>query len=398
MSKVLIIHATVIGLERLLLDHSVFCENGVIKKIAPSSEMNPNSADEVIDAGGDYLSPGFIDLHFHGVHEHLMDDGPEHFEAITKILPQYGVTGLLPCICPRPTGEDAAYTASVAEVKSAGCHVFGFHFEGPFLTRTGALPKESLGGYDPDRVAALIEAAGSYPSVFSIAPDFDRIVKLLPAMTAGNMPAFITHTQASVEETLAAVEAGACHATHFYDVFPIPDEYEPGARACGAVEVILADPNVSVDFILDGEHVMPIAVKMALQCKSPDKVCLITDSNIGAGFPPGLYGFMGKEVEFKYPGGPARMTENTDWPGALAGSGLTMDAAVRNAIEMVGVDLSMAVRMASANPAKVLRMDDTKGQIKTGYDADMLLLDKELEVQQTWVSGKSVFQREAVAK
>jgi N-acetylglucosamine-6-phosphate deacetylase len=398
MAKLLISHATVVGLDRLLPDHSVFCENGVIKKIAPSSEMNSASADEVIDAGGEYLSPGFIDLHFHGVHEHLMDDGAEHFEAITRILPQYGVTGLLPCICPRPKGEDAAYAASVSEVKSAGCHVFGFHYEGPFLTLTGALPKDALGGYDPERVSSLIEAAKPYPSVFSIAPDFDQIIKLLPAMTAGNMPAFITHTRASVEETLAAVEAGACHATHFYDVFPIPDDYEPGARPCGAVEVILADPNVSVDFILDGEHVMPIAVKMALQCKSPDKVCLITDSNVGAGLPPGRYGFMGTEVEFKYPGGPARMTEKAHWPGALAGSGLVMDQAVRNAIDMVGVDLPLAVRMASANPAKVLRMDDTKGQIKTGYDADMCLLDKELEVQQTWVSGKSVFQREAVAR
>ncbi len=398
MSRLRIDHATVIGLDGLLPDHAVFCEDGVIKEVAPSAAMTLVSAGTVIDAGGDYLSPGFIDLHFHGVHEHLMDDGPEHFDAITRILPRYGVTSLLPCICPRPKGEDAAYTSALAEVKSAGCHVLGFHFEGPFLTLTGALPPEALGSYDPQRVTALIDAAKPYPSVFSIAPDFDQIVKLLPAMTAGDQPAFMTHTHASVSQTLEAIAAGACHATHFYDVFPIPDEYEAGARACGAVEVILADPNVSVDFILDGEHVMPIAVKMALQCKGPDRVCLITDANIGAGLPPGRYDFMGTEVEFHYPGGPARMTKNSPIPGVLAGSGLTMDLAVRNAIKLVGVDLPLAVRMASANPAQVLRMEQTKGQIKTGFDADFLLLDKELQVRQTWVSGQSVFQREAATR
>ena len=178
MSKLLLHHATVIQLDCLLPDHSVYCENGIIQKIVPSTEMKSEFADEVIDANGNYLSPGFIDLHFHGVHEHLMDDGPEHFEAITRIVPQYGVTGLLPCICPRPKGEDAEYTASLSKVKSVGCHIFGFHFEGPFLTLTGALPKEALGGYDPQRVTSLIDAAKPYNSVFSIAPDFDRITKL----------------------------------------------------------------------------------------------------------------------------------------------------------------------------------------------------------------------------
>jgi N-acetylglucosamine-6-phosphate deacetylase len=392
MSTLLINHATVVLLDELKEDYSVYCENGIIKKLAPSRTMNDHFADQIIDAAGNYLAPGFIDMHFHGVHKYLMDSGPEHFEAITRILPQYGVTGILPCISPRPKGEDATYAAELAKVKSAGCHVFGFHFEGPFLKLTGALPKEAVGQYEPDRVRALINSAKPYNSVFSISPDFDRIVDLLPIMTANNMPAFITHTQASVEQTLEALAAGACHATHFYDVFPIPEEYEPGARSCGAVEAILADPTVSVDFILDGEHVKPISVQMALQCKGPDRVCLITDSNIGAGLPPGRYKFFDYEIEYAYQGGPARMTENTIWPGGLCGSGLTMDLAVRNAVKMLGVDVPLAVRMASTNPAKVLGVDSTKGKIATEYDADLVLLDKSLTVQKTWITGQSVYQ------
>jgi len=176
-------------------------------------------------------------------------------------------------------------------------------------------------------------------------------------------------------------------------VFPYPGEIEPGVRSCGAVEVILADERVSVDFILDGEHVDPMAVKMALQCKGPDKVCLITDANIGAGSKPGKYMVGEAEVEFAYPGGPARMTENSSYPGNLAGSGLTMDLAVRNAIKMLDVDLPLAIKMVSSNPAKVLGVDRSKGQIKAGFDADLVLLNSSLEVEQTFVAGKCCYKK-----
>jgi len=237
-------------------------------------------------------------------------------------------------------------------------------------------------------VKELIDAARPYKAVFSIAPDFEGIGQLIPVMANNNTPVFITHTKANVEQGQAAIELGVRHATHFYDVFPCPEETDAGVRPCGVVEAVLADPKVSVDFILDGEHVDPIAVKMALQCKGPDRICLITDSNVGAGLEPGRYRFnKDTEIEFKYPGGPARAPENPNYPGCLAGSGLTMDRAVRNAMDMLGVDLPMAVRMASANPAKVLGLDNCKGEIKQGYDADIILMDKNLDIMQTWIGG-----------
>jgi len=162
-------------------------------------------------------------------------------------------------------------------------------------------------------------------------------------------------------------------------------------RTCGAVEAVLADPRVSVDFILDGEHVHPVAAEMALQCKGPDRVCLITDANIGAGLPPGRYRFLDAEVRFAYEGGPARLTENSYLPGGLAGSGLTMDRALRNALRLLGVDLPQAVRMVSGNPARVLGMSDRKGQIREGFDADFVLLDEDIEVVSTWVGGECRF-------
>ena len=373
---------------------SVLCRDGRISGVGPYGEYAGAEDVERVDGGGCYLSPGFIDLHIHGVHSHRVDCGVGELEAVCGILPRYGVTGFLPTIQPRPKGEDAEYVKRLAGIVSGGTEVLGFHMEGPFVSLTGALPKEALGANDPGRVRALIEASGPYRAIFSIAPDFEGITDLIPLMAENDTPVFMTHTAASVKQTQAAIAAGACHATHFYDVFPCPPVTEGGARPCGAVEAILADRNVSVDFIVDGEHVDPVAVQVALQCKGPDGVCLITDANVGAGLPPGVYeGFGGLKVEFAYEGAPARETAEMEYPGALAGSGLTMDRAVRNAMKLVGVDLCQAVRMASTNPAKVLRLDGRKGMIKAGFDADMVLLDRDLLVKQCWVGGKSCYQR-----
>ncbi len=392
MSKLLITNAVVVGTERLFENHAVLCENGKIVKICPAEQTKTNGGDSTIDAQGKYLAAGFIDLHIHGLLKYLIDDGPEDLAAISKLLPRYGVTGFLPTVCPLPKGRDAEFLSSLAKTKAAGAEILGFHLEGPFLSRTGALPPEALGGDDSGRVNNLILAAKPYKAIFSISPEFENICGLIPLMSKNNTPVFITHTAANVKQTQAAIEAGARHATHFYDVFPCPEENDPGVRPCGTVEAILADSRVSVDFILDGEHVDPVAVKMALACKGPDRVCLITDANKGAGLPPGRYKAVGGEVEFKYPGAPARLTENTGCPGGLAGSGLTMDLAVRNAVKMLGIDIPLAVRMAGANPAGVLGLKD-KGRIEPGFDADMILLDRDLNICMTWVCGERCYRK-----
>ena len=392
MTTLKIHNARVITLEKILEKYTVVCENGRITRIAPDESLPEVSTDEEVDAGGSYLTPGFIDIHTHGVLGHSPDDGLEKVAAVCEAQPQFGVTGLLMTLSPRPKGEDAEYVRSVAELNPPGTRILGFHLEGPFLTLTGAFRAEALGKADTGRVRDLIDAGNPLPVVFSISPDFEGVKDLLPLMS-GN-PVFMTHTKATVEQTQAAIEAGVRHATHFYDVFPFPDDPHTGVRPCGAVEAVLADPRVSVDFILDGEHVHPIAVKMALACKGPDRVCLITDSNVGAGMPPGRYiGFGGEEFEFTYPGGPARYTEKAHIPGGIVGSGLTMDFCVRNALKFLDIDLPLAVRMVSANPAQVLGIDDRKGRIMTGFDADLVLLDSELHVERTWIGGESIYRR-----
>ena len=347
---------------------------------------------EIEDRSECYLLPGFIDMHIHGVHNFLVDDGPEALAGMCRTLPRYGVTGFLPTVSPSPMGQDSAYLKTLSATSPEGTHILGFHLEGPFLALTGAFNKDAIGGGGADRVNALIAAAKPYKCIFSISPDVDGIFDLIPIMAQDDTPVFMTHTAANVQQTQKAIELGARHCTHFYDVFPCPPVSEPGVRPSGIVEAVLADPRVSVDFILDGVHVDPIAVKMALVAKQsgPGSVCLITDANVGAGFQPGTYTFgnMG-DICFDYPGAPARSVKDH----TLAGSGLTLDVALRNAVKLLGLDLVAASKLLSYNPAKVLHLEKQKGLLASGYDADFVVLDGNLEVQSTWVSGKEFYKK-----
>ncbi len=347
---------------------------------------------EIEDRSECYLLPGFIDMHIHGVHNFLVDDGPEALAGMCRTLPRYGVTGFLPTVSPSPMGQDSAYLKTLSATSPEGTHILGFHLEGPFLALTGAFNKDAIGGGGADRVNALIAAAKPYKCIFSISPDVDGIFDLIPIMAQDDTPVFMTHTAANVQQAQKAIELGARHCTHFYDVFPCPPVSEPGVRPSGIVEAVLADPRVSVDFILDGVHVDPIAVKMALVAKQngPGSVCLITDANVGAGFKPGTYTFgnMG-DICFDYPGAPARSVKDH----TLAGSGLTLDVALRNAVKLLGLDLVAASKLLSYNPAKVLHLEKQKGLLASGYDADFVVMDGNLEVQSTWVSGKEFYKK-----
>ena len=386
--RTLISGAEVVLPDRVAAGRAVAIENGRIAQVAPEGELRPGPGDHLVSAAGQYLAPGFIDLHIHGAGRWLADDGPEALAGLLALLPRYGVTGALPAVTPRGEREDAARVAALAAARAPGAALLGFLFEGPFLALGGALGAGSLARPEPRRVEALIAAARPHRAVFAVSPEVQDVLEVIPLMGREGAPVFISHTRADVRQTQAAIEAGARHATHFYDVFPSPAETEPGVRPCGAVEAILADPRVSVDFILDGEHVDPVAVKLALACKRPDRVCLATDANVGAGLGASRYRFAGQEIVISRPGAAARLGERSHAPGALAGSGLTMDRAVRNAVELLGLDLPQAVRMASANPAAVLGLAGRKGRVQPGFDADLVLLDAALRVTRTWIGGE----------
>ena len=392
-------HAKVVTLTDILPDRTVVVEEGRIRSILPArmAPAAPVGAAR-IDAGGALLTPGFIDLHTHGLLDYHVLKGPDDLVGMARALPRFGVTGWLPTITPR-TSRDQIETmrllarAAAEESSGPSARVLGFHCEGPYLALAGAIESASLSRAAPGYLSALIEATRPFKAVFSVAPDLPGVLPLIEIMRSHEAIVFMPHTAATPEETETAIAAGASHATHFYDVFPTPPVTEAGVRPCGTVEAIYAHPEVSVDFILDGVHVDPVAVRMALRCKGPDKVCLITDSMVGCGKVGRFRKASGTIVEFSAPGMPARIVGKDGKPGVLDGSGLTMNRAVGNAVRFGVADLPLAVRMATANPARIIGRGDRKGQIKEGYDADLVLLDDAFDPIRTWVGGECVFER-----
>lgn len=363
---------------------SLLCEEGKIRRFLPVGEVPPPAA-EVLEGEGRYLAPGYIDLHIHGLQGFVAEQGPESLQQICRILPEYGVTGFLPTLTPQP--DDAVLLKSLASIPKTGAENLGFFLEGHYLKLNGAIPGKNS-DYSLSFLERLYESAAPYNLVLGVSPEIPEVVGLLPRIAKSGYPAFVTHTCAGVEQTRQAIALGATHATHFYDVFPYPGDKEGGVRGCGAVEAFLAAPGTTVDFILDGEHVQPVAVQMALRCLGEENVCLITDANINAGMPPGNYvGLGGTPVVVEHPGGPARMSGETATPGALTGSGLTLDVAVQNAVRLLGLPLHKAVAMSSHNPAKVLGLEKRKGDLAPGFDADFSLLDDSYQVTACYVGG-----------
>lgn len=381
--KKLFLHAKVFSEGTIYEDYGVLVDQGKIVRIGPSASFD--SEGTVIDLEGDYLVPGFIDMHIHGLFDILVDNGKDDVERLSSELPQFGVTGFLPTVLPHIPEGEKELLQDIAKSESIGADILGIFCEGPFIAKTGAIPPDALGDKSVTHMENMRKWLSPKRVIFAIAPEIEAMEDLVPKMGS---PIFITHTQASVEQTEKAIDLGARHATHFYDVFPVPGNPVGGVRPVGAVEVILADPRASVDFILDGEHVAPVVLRMAKACKPITSISLITDSNLGAGFPPGVYQGLGsEEVSFAYEGAPARGTANSLHPGGLYGSGLTLARAVKNVLKFKVGTLEEALTMVSTSPAKVLELYGTKGDIQKGFDADIVRLSSDLEVLATWVRG-----------
>jgi N-acetylglucosamine-6-phosphate deacetylase len=342
-----------------------------------------------LDGGGRLLTPGLIDLHTHGVMHSLYEAGPEGLRAAARELGRFGVTAVLPTIVPQMRAgclenlaAIAAAIPSVTEVR-----IPGLHLEGPFMAVGGAACPTLPG--DLGLLEEILAACGGRVAVMSLSPDAPNIVPVIRRLRERGIVVFLTHTRAGVEETEAALAAGAVHATHFYDVFHAPAETEPGARPVGAVEAILADPRASVDFIADGVHVHPTAIRAALAAKGWRGVILITDSNIGAGLRPGVYDTpWGYPVRVSPTDAARHATKNF-----LAGSSLTMNRGMANLLRWLQLPPEQVWAMGTLNPARLLGLE-RQGRLEPGAEADFVLWEENLDPAQTWVGGVCTYDRE----
>ena len=331
------------------------------------------------------LTPGLIDVHTHGIERHIYEASPAALQAAAGALARYGTTSVLPTLYAALTRARLPELDQLAGALEKTA-LPGFHLEGPFLALAGAGAQTGPG--DLGLLAELLAACRHRVRAMSISPETPNIVPVIHRLREAGIAVFMTHTRASVEQTAAAIAAGAQHATHFYDVFPVPPETEPGVRPVGAVETILADRRASVDFIADGVHVHPMAIKAALAAKGWAGLVLISDSNIGAGLPPGIHDTpWGYQVRVAAGAAARHATE-----GFLAGSALTMNAGIRNLLCWLDLPAEQVWAMGTLNPARLAGLPG-KGRLAVGADADLVLWDENLEPLKTWMGGECVYEK-----
>jgi N-acetylglucosamine-6-phosphate deacetylase len=368
---------------------------GKIAATGPADRL-PSDISQTIDGGGRLMTPGFVDVHTHGIEHYAYEADVEQLLEASRHLGRYGTTCAFPTLYQSMSKDKLSdlerFAAALTKAEDA-C-LPGLHLEGPFMAVTGAGAQTIPG--DVGLLDELLAAAGGKTKIMSLSPEVANIVPVIERLCERGVIPFVTHTRATLAQVEAALDAGARHATHFYDVFPLPPETDPGVRPVGAVEAFLADPRATVDFIADGVHVHPTAIRAAAAAKGWQGVILITDSNIGAGLPPGIYESpVGGTVKIA-PGDAARIhSPGSPLHNVLAGSALTMDRGMSNLSKWLDLPLEKVWAMGTANPARLLGLAN-KGTLRIGADADLVLWDRTsdgvFQAKRTWVGGRCVFE------
>ncbi|MDX2162095.1 MAG: N-acetylglucosamine-6-phosphate deacetylase [bacterium] len=340
--------------------------------------------DVTFNAAGKFVLPGFIDLHVHGSVGHdVMDATPEALDAMARYFAAHGVTGWLPTTL---THRHEALMAALTNVKArmaggapAGAKMLGARLEGPYLNR------EKAGAQNPgyirephmDEVNALLDL--DVIRLLDIAPEVNGADAVIAACKRRGVVTSAAHTNATYEQVLHAHSIGLTHSTHTFNA-----QSPLNHRAPGTVGAVLTTDSMTAEVICDGVHVHPAAVRIAAHCKGAN-LALITDAIRPAGMPEGDYPFDERIVTLR--DGAVRLPD-----GTLSGSALAMNDGVRKFRDLTG-DLAWASRAASAVPARVIGLHGRKGTLDAGMDADLIVVDEDLNVYLTVVEGEIVYRQ-----
>jgi N-acetylglucosamine-6-phosphate deacetylase len=389
---IVITNGKVVTPRSVLENHCVVIGNGVIKQITPTAQVLWPQDAQVLDVGGAFVAPGFVDIHVHGaMGRDTMEGSVEALAQIAKFHATGGTTAMTPSvICDSREKMDAALDAIQQALGRdfGGARILGAHLEGPYLNakQAGALPEQFLRHPDPAEYTAWLDREGLVTHM-TLAPELPGALELIDALMEREIVPCGGHTAATGDEVEAAIERGLCHATHLFSAMSAVTKVGP-IRVAGAVEAFLADDRVMVEVIADGKHLPVLMLRMTVNAKGVDGVCLVTDATAGAGLPEGAEFSVGATRGVVQDG--VGMLPSG---AALAGSAATMIRVVRTMVERAGVSLPDAVRMASLNPARVLSLAGHKGSLEPRKDADVVVFSPSFEVQMTMVGGQVQFQR-----
>lgn len=360
-------------------DGILLIEDGRIVAAGPREAVALRAGTREYDASHWTAAPGFVDMHIHGAGGHdVMEPSPEAVGRVATTVTRFGTTTFLATTVtasPEDTCRSLEILASAARRGPVGANgapaaeLAGIHFEGPFISpaRRGVHPPEWIAAPSLPLLERLLGAAGDAARVLTLAPELPGALALVDrAKAAGLVPA-MGHTNATYEEAIAAIERGACHGVHVFNAMR-PFVH----RDTGVIGAVLTRPEVTAEIIADGVHVDAPAIEILLASKGIDGVILVSDGTAATGMPDGNYRLGTFEVTVS--AGVCR-----DDAGHLAGSTLTLDRAVRNLVAL-GVPLADALRMATLNPARRLGLENRKGHLAPGLDADVVFLDESLHV------------------
>jgi N-acetylglucosamine-6-phosphate deacetylase len=334
----------------------------------------------IVDAGGHWLTPGFIDLHGHGAGGHSFDDGPDELFQALAVHRAHGTTRSVISLVANPLAQLRDSLEYIADLAALDPLVLGSHLEGPFLAveRRGAHNPKFLCDPDPELVEQLIGASRGTLRQLTIAPELPNALEAIDVLVEAGVVVAVGHTNATQEQAATAFDRGARLLTHAFNAMPGIHH-----RAPGPVVAALEDERVTLELILDGLHVHPDVARLAFT-QAPGRIALITDAMAAAGSDDGDYRLGSLNVTVS--NGLAVLSGTS----TIAGSTLTQDAALRIAVTSAHLEPHRAVEALSLTPARVLGREHELGLLKPGYLADAVLLDHEWNVRGVWAAGSPV--------
>jgi len=354
-----------------------------------SRRIDPAGA-TVVDAIGCYVVPGFIDVHVHGVEGHDTLDGGRSVAEIARRLVRYGVTAFCPTSVACAPDDLRTFLGQVRDVRvkrdANAARALPAHLESNFINPEfcGAQPRACLRtAADPPRdgefsgrdILAAIEHARPDVGIITLAPELPGGIDLVRSLVAAGHRVSLGHSGADFDTAVAAIEAGARHATHLFNRMRPMSHRDPGL-----VGAVLASDDVAAELVCDGHHVHPAVMNVAIAAKSPSRLMAITDGTAGSGLPQGSRARLGGASITV--GDVARLDDHT-----IAGSVLTMDRAFATLVTRCGLDVVQAAEMCSTTPARELGLTGM-GAIAPGAVADLVVLDSRLNVVETWIGGE----------
>jgi N-acetylglucosamine-6-phosphate deacetylase len=350
---------------------------------------------EVIDAGGLYLAPGFVDIHVHGgAGSDFMDAAAADIETVFRYHAAHGTTSLCPTTATAPLDEILAALAALEQYRNGPQvlgRALGAHIEGPYLamTKRGCHLPQFVRNPDEREWKRILER-GPIASI-TLAPELPGARALVEELHRRGANANAGHSEALYREVEEAADWGVRHVTHLYcamtDAMNNRWRGTPNPRSGGIVEAVYLDDRLSSELITDGKHLSPEMLKLAFRNKGYEKLAIVTDAMRGAGMPDGEYAFGPRHgMRATVKNGEARVPDGT----ALASSIFPMNEMVRVFRDLAGCSLWQAVRMASLTPAQIVHADDQIGSLAPGKLADLLIIDEQVGVHAVYIGGRLV--------